>query len=166
MSGEPKVLYDIRSEGAPVGGTIAAGAGGVLVGALLLAIVWKRPERAGRLFAVAWIAGWGGLAAWDAVGISRRHEDARTWLATRDVQVAEGAVTAFSPATGDKQGVETFRVGGTLFRIEDGQTRVPGLSRSAVRGGPIREGAVVRITFHGESILLVERTGPAPSPAP
>lgn len=163
MNGETKVLYDIRTESAPVGGTIAAGAGGALVGVLLLAIVWKRPERAARLFALLWIAGWAGLAAWSVAGVAGRHREAGTWLATRAVEVAEGEVTDFSPATGDKRGVETFRIGDRLFRIEDGQTRAPGLNRSSVRGGPIRPGATVRITFHGESILLVEEVAPAPA---
>ena len=152
MSGEAKVLYDIRTESAPVGGTIAAGAGGVVVGALLLAIVWKRREPAAKVFALLWIVGWAGLAAWSVLGVSGRHREARTWLATRAVEVAEGPVTNLSPATADRDAVETFRVGERLFRIEDGQTRAPGLNRSSVRGGPIRSGVTVRITFHGESI--------------
>ena len=167
MSGDAKVLYDIRMEGAPVGGTIAAGVGGVLVGALLLAIVWKRPDRSGRLFALLWIVAWGSLAAWSVLGVSGRHREARAWLETRAVEVAEGPVTALVPATADKQAVETFQVGGKLFRIEDGQTKTPGLNRSSVRGGPIRSGSNVRVTFHGESILLVEELAPPPAgPAP
>lgn len=167
MSGDAKVLYDIRTDSPPIGGTIAAGAGGVLVGALLLAVVWRRPDRSGRLFAALWIAGWAGLAAWSVLGVAGRHREARSWLETRAVEVAEGPVTALVPATADKRAVETFQVGGRLFRIEDGQTRAPGLNRSSVRGGPIRSGATVRIVFHGESILRVEELAPGPAaPAP
>ena len=166
MSGETKVLYDIRTESAPVGGTIASGVGGVLVGVLLLAVVWKRRERASRVFAFLWIVGWGGLAAVSAHGISSRHRDAAGWIEVRSVDVVEGVVERLSPATSDRKGVETFFVGERLFRIEDGQTKAPGLNRSSVRGGPIRSGATVRLTVHGESILRVEEIAPPPATPP
>lgn len=166
MKAGTKVLYDIRNESAPVGGTVASGVGGVLVGALLLAIVWRRPERAARLFAVLWIVGWGGLAAWSALGIAARHRDAKGWLETRAVEVVEGVVEELSPATSDTRGVETFRIGESLLRIEDGQTRRPGLNRSSVRGGPVRSGATVRLSVHDGTILLVEELAPPPAPKP
>jgi hypothetical protein len=166
VKGETKVLYDIRTEGAPVGGTISSGIGGVLVGVLLLAIVWKRPERAARLFAFLWIVGWGGLAAWSAHGIASRHRDAKGWFSSRSVEVVEGPVSNFSPATSDQKGIETFQIGERFFRIEDGQTKAPGLNRSAVRGGPIRNGATLRLTVHGPSILRVEELAPAPASPP
>ena len=166
MSGETKVLYDIRTEGAPAGGTIASGVGGVLVGVLLLVVVWKRPERAARVFALLWIVGWGGLAAVSAHGISSRHRDAERWIESRSVEVVEGVVDRLSPATSDRRGVETFFVGERLFRIEDGQTKVPGLNRSSVRGGPVRSGATVRLTVHGDSILRVEELAPPPAAPP
>ena len=166
MSGETKVLYDIRTEGAPFGGTIASGVGGVLVGVLLLAVVWKRPERAARLFAILWIVGWGGLAAVSAHGISSRHRNAAEWLDSRAVVSVEGVVERLSPATSDHKGVETFFIRDRLFRIEDGQTKVPGLNRSSVRGGPVRSGATVRLTVHGESILRVEELAPPPATPP
>lgn len=166
MSGEAKVLYDVRSEGAPIGGTMTSGIGGVLVGALLLAIVWKRPERAARVFALLWIVGWGGLSAWSAYGIVARHGEAKSWLASRRVEIVEGAVANFAPATSDRKGLETFSVGGRLFRIEDGQAKVPGLNRTSARGGPIRSGATVRLSVRGESILRVEELAPPPAAAP
>lgn len=165
MSGETRVLYDIRNEDAPVGGTIVSGVGGVLVGALLLAIVWKRPDRAARLFALLWIAGWGALSALTVYGIASRHRDAKGWLENRSVDVVEGKVTKLSPATADRKGFETFQIGTRLFRIEDGQTKTPGLNRSSVRGGPIREGATVRLTVHGASILLAVELAPPPAAA-
>jgi hypothetical protein len=163
VSGETKVLYDIREEGAPVGGTIVAGVGGVLVGVLLLAIVWRRPDRAARFFAILWIVGWGGLAAWSAYGTASRHRDAKGWIDSRAVEVVEGVVTNFSPATSDPQGIETFQVGERLLRIEDGRAKVPGLNRSSVRGGPVRDGATLRLTLRGESILRVEELAPPPA---
>lgn len=164
MNAETKVLYDVRHESAPVGGSIASGVGGALVGVLLLAIVWKRPERSARLFALLWILGWGGLSAWNAIGIATRHHDAKSWLETRDVEVVEGLVEKLAPATSDRKGIETFQIGERLFRIEDGQTRTPGLNRSSVRGGPIRSGATVRLTVHDGTILRVEELAP-PAPA-
>jgi hypothetical protein len=164
--GETKVLYDIRNEGAPVGGTIVSGVGGVLVGVLLLAIVWKRPDRTARLFGLLWIVGWGGLSAVTAFGIVSRHQDAKGWIATRSVEVVEGPVWSFSPATADASGNETFQIGARLFRIEDGQTKTPGLNRSSARRGPIRDGATLRLTVHGTSILRVEELAPAPEVRP
>jgi len=166
VSGDSKVLYDIRNEEAPVGGTIVSGVGGVLVGVLLLAIVWKRPDRTARLFALLWIVGWGGLAAVTAYGIVSRHQDAKGWIATRSVEVVEGPVWNFSAATLDSSGNETFQIGTRLFRIEDGQTKVPGLNRSSARRGPIRDGATLRLTVHGTSILRVEELAPAPASPP
>jgi hypothetical protein len=163
VNGETKVLYDIREEGAPVRGAISSGVGGVLVGVLLLAIVWKRPERTARVFALLWVVGWGGIAAFTAHGISARHRDARGWIDRREVEVVEGVVEKLSPATSDRKGVETFQIGERLFRVEDGQTKVPGLNRSSVRGGPVRGGATVRLTLHGESILRVEELAPPPA---
>jgi len=155
-----KVLYDIRTEPAPVGGTIASGVGGVLVGVVLLAVVWRHRERAARLFAVLWILSWGALSAWTAYGIVSRHRDARGWLESRSVEVVEGRVDDLSPATSDRKGIETFRIGDRLFRIEDGQTKTPGLNRSSVRGGPIRSRTTVRLTVHDGTILRVEELAP------
>jgi hypothetical protein len=166
VSGDSKVLYDIRNEEAPVGGTITSGVGGVLVGVLLLAIVWKRPDRTARLFGLLWIVGWGGLAAVTAWGIVSRHQDAKGWIGTRSVEVVEGPVRNFSPATVDGSGNETFQIGSRLFRIEDGQTKAPGLNRSSARRGPIRDGATLRLTVQGTSILRVEELAPAPANPP
>ena len=165
MNGETKVLYDVRSEGAPIGGTLTSGIGGVLVGVLLLAIVWNHRERAARVFALLWIVGWGSLSAWSAWGIVSRHREASGWLERRDVETVEGAVANFAPATSDRKGLETFSIGGRVFRIEDGQSKVPGLNRSSVRGGPIRSGATVRLSLHGASILRVEELAPPPPAA-
>lgn len=165
MTGETKVLYDIRTEPAPVGGTVASGLGGVLVGVVLLAVVWRHRERAARVFALLWIFGWGGLSAYSALGILSRHRDAQGWLEARSVEVVEGVVENLSPATADRSGVETFRIGERIFRIEDGQTKAPGLNRSSVRGGPVRGRATVRLTLHEGTILRVEELAP-PAAAP
>ncbi len=164
MDGTSKVLYDIRAEDPPVLGTIQAGTGGVLIGVLLLAVVWRRRDRFARRFAYLWILAWGGLAAWTVHGIASRHADAKGWIEERAVEVVEGPVEDLSPATSDQKGIETFKVAGRLFRIEDGQTKLPGLNRSSVRGGPVRKGATVRITFHDRSILRVEELAPPAVP--
>ena len=82
------------------------------------------------------------------------------------MEVVEGVVEELSPATSDTRGVETFRIGERLLRIEDGQTRRPGLNRSSVRGGPVRSGATVRLSVHDGTILLVEELAPPPAPKP
>ena len=166
MNGTTKVLYDIRTEDAPVVGTVQAGVGGMLVGVLLLLAVWSRRDRYARVFALLWIVGWGSLAAWAVHGISSRHADAKGWIENRAVEVVEGKVEKFFPATADQKGVETFQVAGRFFRIVDGQTKLPGLNRSSVRGGPVRGDATMRITFHGTSILRVEELAPPAAASP
>jgi hypothetical protein len=158
----PATLYDIGTVPAPVAGTIQAGVGGCLVGVLLLYLVWRHKDRSLRVFAALWIAGWGLFSVVTGLGIVSRHRLAQEWLRTGDVEVAEGDVKDFSPATGNRT-QETFRIGTKIFILEDGGTTVPGLNKASVRGGPVSKDARLRVTYHGKSILRVEE--PAAPPA-
>jgi hypothetical protein len=75
-------------------------------------------------------------------------------LGSGRVLVAEGEVTDFSELPSDGRGYETFRVGGALFRIAPG--RGAGLTRVSGKGGPIRKGRKLRVTYAGDEILKVE----------
>lgn len=147
-------LYDIRSEKAPVAGTVRGGIAGVLVGVLLLVIVARRKDLAPKLFALGWIVLWAALTGWNARTITRAHAEAAEWLSKGDVKVTQGKVAGLSPATPDGA-LETFRIGDVPFTV-DPAGRVPGLKRIQAEGGPIRDGRNLRVTYHGKSILLVE----------
>ena len=131
---------------------------------LLLALVWKRPERGPKLFLAAWILGWGGFSAWNGFQIAHGHRDASARLSRGDVETAEGVVTDLVPAP-PEGGFETFRLGGRTFRLSDGGTTEAGLNRTSARGGPVRGGARLRIAFRGTSILRVEELDAAAAPA-
>lgn len=160
-----QTLYDIRTEKPPVQNEVRGGIAGALVGALLLVLVWKRREQAPRLFALAWIIGWSALSFWNGVGISRAHRAASARLSLGDVQTVEGAVSDLVPAPAEG-GFETFRVGNHSFALSDGDTSVPGLSRTSSRGGPIRKGAALRIAYRDKSILRVEELVPGSTSPP
>lgn len=156
------VLYDVRQEGPPVGGSVRGGLLGALVGALLLAVVWQRRDRASRLFALAWIVSCLGLFGWKAVAVARAHSQAAGWADSGRAASVEGVVRDFSAAHESPAGIETFRVGDVLFRVTGDPLKVPGLNRPSGEEGPVREGARVRILYHGASILRVEELAPPP----
>ncbi len=161
----PTLLYDVRTEPLPVGGAVKGGVASLVVGALLLAIVWKRKDRGPRLFALLWIAGSLVLFGWNGLQAARAHQRAAGWLASGDVEVVEGEVRDFSAARESSAGLETFRVGDVIFKMDGDATRTPGLQERSGEGGPVRAGAKVRIAHHGPSILRVEELAPPPTPA-
>jgi hypothetical protein len=150
----PEVLYDVCAEGAPIAGDIRGALAGALLGVLLLAVVWKRPDRGPRLLALLFTAAWIGRSAWNVLADVRAHRTACETLRTGRAALAEGEVTDFSAMPADRGGYETFRVGGVLFKMRPG--RGPGLSRIAEKGGPIRSGRKLRVTYAGDAILKVE----------
>lgn len=159
----PTVLYDVRQEGPPVGGAVKGAAATALVGALLLAVVWQRREKGPRLFVLAFLVAGVGLFAWNAVRASRAHERAVSWASSGQASVVEGEVRDFSPAHDSRSGIETFRVGEVVFRIDGDATTTPGLQRPSDPSGPIRAGARVRVLYRGPSILRVEELSPPPT---
>lgn len=148
-------LYDVREEPAPVTNEIRGGLAGSLVGALLLAVVWKRRDRAPKLLAGAFLLAWVGMSAWNASVIVRAHHEAQAVLARGGVEVTEGVVENLVPPP-PEGGLESFRIGSRTFLVSDGETSRPGLARTSARGGPVRAGAHLRISSSGKSILRVE----------
>ncbi|HEV8267036.1 MAG TPA: DUF4131 domain-containing protein [Thermoanaerobaculia bacterium] len=154
-----KTIYDVRTEAAPIGNEIRGGIAGAVIGALLLAVVWQRREKAPKIFLLLFVACWSGFSAYNAVAITRAHRDAARRLSRGEVQTVEGVVTDLVPPPPDGM-VETFRVGDHVFQVNDRSTKAPGLSRVSTHGGPMRNGARVKIAYRGESILKVEETSP------
>lgn len=150
-------VYDIGRESAPVGNEVRGGLAGALIGALLLAVVWKRRDRAPKLFVLAFSLLWVGFSVANGLGIARAHREAQQRLEHGTVEVAEGTVEDLVPAPAEG-GFETFRIGNRSFLVSDGETKRPGLARTSARGGPVRKGARVRISFVDKSILRIEES--------
>lgn len=148
-------LYDVRQEPAPIRNEIRGGLVGTLLGALLLAVVWKRRERAPKVMAAAFLLGWAGLSAWNARELVQMHREAQAKVERGDVEVTEGIVEDLVPPP-PEGGFETFRIGNRVYLVTDGERKQPGLARTSTRGGPIRKGARLRISSSGKSILRVE----------
>ncbi|MES2297270.1 MAG: hypothetical protein V4582_09520 [Pseudomonadota bacterium] len=70
-------------------------------------------------------------------------------------QVVEGLVRNFKGMPPNGHGMETFCVSRACFEYSD-YSIVAGFNNTATRGGPIREGRPVRITYVGNSILKLE----------
>lgn len=130
-----------------------------MVLSLLLAIVWQR-GKGPRILILTMLIGWLGFSAYRYRTISSGHVEAQGWLSAGTVEVAEGKVEDFNPAPLEKVGPETFRIGTKVFQVMDGDLLNPGLHRTSRRGGPIRSGARLRVTYRGTSILKVENLGP------
>ncbi len=148
------VLYDVCADTSAVRGDLKGAAVGLVLGLLLVAVVWKRRDRAPRFLALAFLAVWVGISSWNAVSDRRAHRAACGALTAGRVLVAEGDVRDFSALPPDGRGWETFRVGEASFRIAPG--RGAGLNRVSVNGGPIRSGRRLRVSYAGEQILKVE----------
>lgn len=161
MSSTSTVLYDISRESPPAG-EFRSGAAGVLIGLLLFALVWKRPERGPKVFLLLFILAFGGFAVWNGLATRRAHLEAVERLARGNVEVAEGIVTGFVPGSADGRSDETFTLGGRAFRIKV-DSEEPGLNRPSAAGGPIRKDASLRISYAGERILRVEELSEAPA---
>ena len=148
------VLYDVCSDRSAVASDVKWAVVGLLLGGLLVAVVWTRRDRGPRVFALLFLAAWIGVALTNAFTDSRAQRAACAALSSGGVKTAEGPVTDFSPLPSDGRGFETFRIGGTFFRIAPG--RGAGLSRVSSNGGPIRAGRTLRVAYAGEEILKVE----------
>lgn len=126
------------------------------MGALLLAVVWQRRERAPRVFVALFVAGWVGFAAAGYAGAVRNHRAAVSALARGETAVFEGPVKDFVPASPDGGDRELFTVGGRGFTLDGETSSKPGLVRSSRQGGPIRKLANVRLHVKDDRILRVE----------
>lgn len=150
-----RVLYDVTLESPPIQNEVRGALAGTLIGVILLALVWKRRERAPRLFVLLWIAGWIGFSLWNGVEIVRNQKRAIADLKRGAVEVREGILNDPSPAPLEG-GFETFRVGDQPFKVGDGSDRKAGLSQRSKRLAPLRAGAHVRIASSEGRILKLE----------
>ena len=160
MPSSYQTLYDVRTEKPPIQNEIRGGIGGAMIGVLLLALVWKRPERAPRIFLLLWIVGWSGFSAWNAVRTVRAQNKAAAQLARGDVQVQEGVLTNLALASAEGS-FETFQVGGRPFVVGDSNASAAGLSLRTRLTPPLANGQVLRVSYREKGILRIDRSAPA-----
>jgi hypothetical protein len=118
--------------------------------------MWRRRERGGRLVGVALslalIVGVG------AVTLPRQFYSRWQWVRAAergDYEVVEGPVTDFDPSRTRPNWSASYKVGGVPFRSSNNP--FAGESpRTAEAGGPIREGAYLRIAHKRGRVLRVE----------
>jgi hypothetical protein len=155
-----QTLYDVRTEKPPIQNEIRGGIAGAMIGVLLLALVWKRPERAPRIFLLLWIVGWSGFSAWNAMQTVRAQNEAAASFARGDVRIQEGVLTNLVPASAEGS-LETFQVGGQAFIVGDGRGSAAGLSQRTRLTSPLENGQQLRVSYRGKAILRVQQAAPA-----
>lgn len=156
MTGSVAVVYDIRREEPPVGGEVRGGVLGALCGALLLAVVWKRPEKAPKLFALFVTLGWAGFSAYTAFEVAAAHRNAQAAVARGEAVVTEGVVADFSPGPKDGRGFLTFRIGERVFKVPPEAMRRVGLNQTSVPDLKVKNGARLRVATLGEAVVSLE----------
>jgi hypothetical protein len=76
-------------------------------------------------------------------------------LVNGDYSVVEGRVTDFAPGPASGHGKESFSVQGHRFSYADPHLTA-GFHQTSARGGPIKEGLLVRIAYSDNLILRLE----------
>jgi len=127
------------------------------VGAAVLGLVMVLWRGLGvpRYFAWLWLAFTLLMVAISYLAIVPMERSARRALESGDFKVVEGEVRSFRPMTRESKEDESFEVGGVPFHYGDGRISA-GFDDTARRGGPIREGLPVRITYRDNTILRLE----------
>jgi hypothetical protein len=90
------------------------------------------------------------------INTQRTKEHYANILANNKGSSIEGCVVEYRPReTLDRGPLESFRVDGILFEYNGSQSHY-GFHLTKARGGPIREGLPVRITYMNDVILRIE----------
>ncbi|MEE2733508.1 MAG: hypothetical protein VYA55_21990 [Pseudomonadota bacterium] len=99
-------------------------------------------------FSIVWTLGAG-------IGIGFEQSSLRDKYAAGNFNVIEGKVENFDPMPAEGHKMESFTVKGVKFEYSDFMV-TPGFHNAASRGGPIKEGLPVRISYIGNTILKLE----------
>ena len=152
-----RVVFDITKDARPTNAT----EGWLVIAFMLVAsalLVWRN-----RTFPVVlryWfpalfvVFSIGGLFTLLFRNVLRPSELAAAYRAGK-CEVVEGIVTQFHPMPATGHDVESFVVSGKHFQYSDYALRA-GFNQTSSLGGPIHEGAHVRIHYLGEDIAKLE----------
>ena len=87
--------------------------------------------------------------------ISSAQSLIKEYYGNGNFEVVEGFVENFKPMPSDGGKQESFTVNGIRFKYAD-YVKTPGFNNAASRGGPIREGLQVKISYIDNTILKLE----------
>jgi hypothetical protein len=152
-----RVVFDITKDARP--DNITQGRLVVLLvlvaGALLFVFRCQLPSVLRAVFPTLFVAlGLLGVVALIFRNVPQPSELAAAYRAGK-CEVIEGVVTQFHPMPATGHDVESFVVAGKHFRYSDYIHRA-GFNQTSSHGGPIHEGARVRIEYLGEDIAKLE----------
>lgn len=99
-------------------------------------------------FAVLWTLGTG-------LSIGTKQSSLIEDYENGNYEVVEGLIENFDPMPSSGHKMESFTVKGIRFEYSDFVV-TPGFNNATSRGGPIREGLPVRISYIGNTILKLE----------
>jgi hypothetical protein len=153
------VVYDKLTEGFGLAPflLLAAAAGGVGLGLVVVFYARRRPGCHLTVFWLVWLIPWVVALTLGVPSVFREHWRCLKWASSGDFRVVEGEVADFKPMPSNGHGWESFVVDGTTFRYSDhGMFINGGFCTTASNGGPMREGLYVRISYHGDRILKIE----------
>ena len=137
-----------------------------LIGFLFIAIgviIYKKPklfqdnwsEKASKTFVKIWL---GFSIFWTVFafgGTFISHNYSRYIYNNDKYNVIEGIVENFDPMPWSGHKMESFTVHGVKFEYSD-YRNTPGFNNATSKGGPIREGLPVKISYTGNTILKLE----------
>jgi len=125
------------------------------IGIVLFVVRRQLPPLLRAVFPALFIAGGClGIVALIFRNVPQPSELAAAYRAGK-CQIVEGTVTHFHPMPSTGHGVESFVVSGKHFQYSDYALRA-GFNHTSQHGGPIREGAHVRIHYLGDDIAKLE----------
>jgi hypothetical protein len=159
-----RVVFDITRDARPdeiAGGWFTAAL--LLAAGIVLFVVRRHLPAMLRLWFPALVIAFGILGILGLLfrNVPQPSELAAAYRAGR-CQVVEGVVTEFHPMPPTGHDVESFVIAGKRFQYSDFLHRA-GFNQTSSHGGPIHEGALVRIYYLGEDIAKLEVVEPQAS---
>lgn len=156
---EYEVAFEIAKSGMGELTFIFSGLLPMIVGAGLIKFRDKLAEKRPRWFVNFFSFFFFGFAVlWTltaGLSIGSKQLSLREDYENGNFKVVEGTVENFDPMPSSGHKMESFTVNGIRFEYSDFEV-TPGFNNAASRGGPIREGLKVRISYIGNTILKLE----------
>ena len=154
---EPDIIFDVSTKSFAMQ-VVWSALGALLFGCVLLLIYKLKRRRSERIFGCFMIVA--GIlfvgVKWTEWQVARRSQLHK--LAIGQFETFEGTIEDFHPALKGGNTNESFAVSGHHFSYSDydGLEATPCFNQTALNGGPIRSGMVVRLKASEGCILRIE----------
>ncbi len=160
QDGEFTVIFDLAKEGYrewwfPAFGLIFVAVGFAIPALTRCGIFRKQPPLLEKWFSKIFLAGallWTGTVFLSTFG---DYLQDRRAFRKGEFSYVEGKVENFLPMPCGGHAMESFTVQGVPFSYSD-YVVTPGFNRTTSHGGPLHQGAMVRIWYRGNDILKLE----------